>query len=374
MGLRVWWVLGVVSSLFFAQTNLVSAGPKRMPPSLIIPEDKEKAQSTTAYCKHDGEHTDCDLNEPENPSIVQTPAGSSHTVEFLDKGKFKTILKLVDKEGCTTGRACTRRPSITKTEFSIWSSLKDIPEVLTYQGEVKKGDYSDHFFELASHGNLSEFNKSNVLPLTEIAAVLNQLLKGIASLHARGVLHRDVKPANILITSITPLRVKISDFGSACQLTGDSGEGWEEGLSDVVYRSPSSLKASKELLMSDVAKAIHDQNSDIWGVGLIVLELIKHSSEPWQRGATSAEDLEEKISLLEPSEIKQSITEALVLIKREASLPIATEREQKLVVLLEDFLDRAFDMTYSVDAPALVYTPEAMKSLANSIQSTLEDV
>ncbi|MFZ5476715.1 MAG: protein kinase domain-containing protein [Myxococcota bacterium] len=42
---------------------------------------------------------------------------------------------------------------------------------------------------------------------------LLQLLDGLAHAHARGVVHRDLKPANVLVDTVSPLAVRISDFG-----------------------------------------------------------------------------------------------------------------------------------------------------------------
>ena len=44
---------------------------------------------------------------------------------------------------------------------------------------------------------------------------LRELLEGLATLHARGIIHRDVRPQNMLIMSISPPRASICDFGKA---------------------------------------------------------------------------------------------------------------------------------------------------------------
>jgi tetratricopeptide (TPR) repeat protein len=67
--------------------------------------------------------------------------------------------------------------------------------------------------EWLPHGTLAA--PSLVGDWGSLRRVLLDLLLGLAHAHARGVLHRDVKPANVLVASLLPLRVKLADFGVA---------------------------------------------------------------------------------------------------------------------------------------------------------------
>ena len=66
--------------------------------------------------------------------------------------------------------------------------------------------------EYASNGDLLNFLKNNqTLPEKEVARILEQILKGLEHAHSKGICHRDIKLANILLDNRK--NVKISDFG-----------------------------------------------------------------------------------------------------------------------------------------------------------------
>ena len=100
------------------------------------------------------------------------------------------------------------------------------------------------------------------LPIARAKNIMTGILKAFAYAHSNGVVHRDVKPANILITKDD--KVKVLDFGIA-KLVGDSEfnltkTGTQVGT--VYYMSPEQVKA-KEL----------DLRSDIYSLGITFYEL-----------------------------------------------------------------------------------------------------
>jgi len=72
--------------------------------------------------------------------------------------------------------------------------------------------------ELVRGGSLRDLcADSGRLPESYVAVVLDQVLQALAAAHARGVVHRDVKPANLLLDATGPgrPRVRLADFGDA---------------------------------------------------------------------------------------------------------------------------------------------------------------
>ncbi|NIP28455.1 MAG: serine/threonine protein kinase, partial [Phycisphaerae bacterium] len=102
---------------------------------------------------------------------------------------------------------------------------------------------------------------AKVSNLRKILDYTMQICEGLAAAHKSGIVHRDIKPDNILIDNEG--RVKIADFGLAkargrTKLTEEAST-----LGTLDYMSPEQLSGA------DV-----DQRSDIWAVGVVLYEMI----------------------------------------------------------------------------------------------------
>ncbi|KEG11326.1 protein kinase [Trypanosoma grayi] len=91
-----------------------------------------------------------------------------------------------------------------------------------------------------------------------LAYVARELLKGLEHLHASKMIHRDIKPVNVLANSGG--EVKIADFGVAKKFSGGDVETLSSQGS-VIYMSPERIKAQP-----------YSFSSDIWSVGLTIAE------------------------------------------------------------------------------------------------------
>ncbi|XP_066925888.1 cyclin-dependent kinase-like 1 [Clytia hemisphaerica] len=100
------------------------------------------------------------------------------------------------------------------------------------------------------------------LPDGEVKSISFQVLRGLEFCHSHNVIHRDVKPENILISKSGV--VKLCDFGFARTLATGPGEVFTDYVATRWYRAP-------ELLVGDVnyGKAV-----DIWAVGCLLFEMI----------------------------------------------------------------------------------------------------
>lgn len=92
--------------------------------------------------------------------------------------------------------------------------------------------------------------------------VFEQVLEGMDYAHGQGVVHRDLKPDNIMVTPAQ--RVKIMDFGLAMIAGSHSLTGVNQVMGTVAYFSPEQAKASPNI----------DQRADIYSLGVILFELL----------------------------------------------------------------------------------------------------
>jgi serine/threonine protein kinase len=101
-------------------------------------------------------------------------------------------------------------------------------------------------------------------PIPEQRAVwiLSQMLEAVGFAHKRGIIHRDIKPGNILLTKDDT--VKILDFGIAkiLQDKGITKTGTKMGT--IYYMSPEQIKAVKDI----------DHRTDIYSIGVTFYEIL----------------------------------------------------------------------------------------------------
>ncbi|UZX02665.1 Stk1 family PASTA domain-containing Ser/Thr kinase [Arthrobacter sp. CDRTa11] len=102
-------------------------------------------------------------------------------------------------------------------------------------------------------------NAKGALPPRLALALIDPVVEGLGAAHAAGMIHRDVKPENVLIADDG--RIKIGDFGLARAVTTSTSTGALIGT--VAYLSP-------ELVLGKQA----DARSDIYSVGIMLYEML----------------------------------------------------------------------------------------------------
>lgn len=112
------------------------------------------------------------------------------------------------------------------------------------------------YMDMGSLSNLIEI--FGPLPHDIFPSIVEQMLSGLASLHAADMIHRDIKPSNLLLNSNG--LVKIADFGVSTFISSTRPYACTE-LGSAAYMSPERVRGEE-----------YDSKSDIWAVGLTVAE------------------------------------------------------------------------------------------------------
>ncbi|KAG1361331.1 Mitogen-activated protein kinase kinase kinase YODA [Cocos nucifera] len=153
-------------------------------------------------------------------------------------------------------------------EIALLSRLRH-PNVVQYYGSKMIDDKFYIYLEYVSGGSIHKLlQEYGQFGEVAICSYTQQILSGLAYLHAKNTVHRDIKGANILVDPNG--RVKLADFGMAKHITGQS--------------CPFSFKGSPYWMAPEVIKNANGCNLavDIWSLGCTILEMAT-TKPPWSQ-------------------------------------------------------------------------------------------
>ncbi|XP_067207497.1 mitogen-activated protein kinase kinase kinase 4 isoform X3 [Linepithema humile] len=131
------------------------------------------------------------------------------------------------------------------------------------------------FMEFCAEGTLESLvaGSGNGLPESLVRKYTYQLLSAVAALHSHGIVHRDIKTANIFLTD-EGNSLKLGDFGSAVQIKAHTTMPGElQGfVGTQAYMAP-------EVFMKSESSG-HGRAVDIWSVGCCIIEMAS-GRRPW---------------------------------------------------------------------------------------------
>lgn len=109
------------------------------------------------------------------------------------------------------------------------------------------------------------------LPVAHVKTYLQMLLRGVDELHERGILHRDLKPNNLLLSAGV---AKITDFGMATTVDKDTGADKDKDEEDAPKRSLQVVTRAYRDPQLFFGEERYGLEVDVWSVGCIFAEML----------------------------------------------------------------------------------------------------
>ncbi|EJU06574.1 Pkinase-domain-containing protein [Dacryopinax primogenitus] len=235
---------------------------QRTPSTPTIP--RARATPSHSRTKSTGQLTSHPLPLPlPSPSSSSDPAAQYTLLSQLGTGSFGTVYKALHAE---TGQV------VAIKQIDLDNSEDDIGEIQQEIAHLAKCD-SDHVtryygcfvkeyklyivMEYLAGGSCLDLLKPGPLPEPYIAIICRELLLGLDYLHSQGLIHRDIKAANVLLSAQG--KVKLADFGVAAQISAT--------LHHTFVGTPFWM-APEVILQSG-----YDGKADLWSLGITAIEL-----------------------------------------------------------------------------------------------------
>ena len=174
-----------------------------------------------------------------------------------------------------------------------------------------------------------------------------QIMRALEHAHSRGIIHRDIKPQNIMV--LRDGSVKVADFGIAC-LQKNAQTLTQDALGSVHYIAP------------EQARGEHiDARSDIYSAGVVLYEMLT-GRLPFEGDTAVSVAIQHLSSVpLAPSEIREDVPKGLELICMKAMCADINKRYASATAMLEDL--ESFRKNPDID---MEYIREELKEKENT--------
>ncbi|XP_037766482.1 serine/threonine-protein kinase ULK3 isoform X3 [Chelonia mydas] len=190
--------------------------------------------------------------------------------ERLGSGTYATVYKAYRKKNAREVVAikCVNKKSLNRASVENLLTEIEILKTIRHPHIVELKDFqwdSDNIYlimEFCAGGDLSHFIRTRkILPEKVARLFLQQLACALKFLHDRNISHLDLKPQNILLSSVENPHLKLADFGFAQYMSP-----WDE--KHMLRGSP--LYMAPEM----VCHRQYDARVDLWSVGVILYEAL----------------------------------------------------------------------------------------------------
>ena len=197
------------------------------------------------------------------------------------------------------------------------------PNIVSVYDVSRGGDTEYIVMELIDGITLKQYmSKRGQLNWRESLHFITQIMRGLSHAHSRGIVHRDIKPQNIMI--LRDGSVRVADFGIAC-LENSAQTLTQEALGSVHYISPEQARGDRT-----------DARSDIYSAGVVLYEMLT-GRLPFEGDSAVSVAIQHLSSIpLAPREVKEDIPEQLELICMKAMTSDINRRYASAEMMIAD--------------------------------------
>ena len=213
------------------------------------------------------------------------------------------------------------------------------PNIVSVYDVSRSGDVEYIVMELIDGITLKDYlERQSPLGWKETTFFALQIAKALEHAHSRGIIHRDIKPQNIMV--LRDGTVKVADFGIARQAASTNTYNLREAIGSVHYVSPEQARGSHI-----------DNRSDLYSLGVVMYEMLT-GRLPFV-GDTPLEVALQHINSvpLPPSDYVPNIPKTLEHIVMKAMAPVPADRYNNATELIQDIERFRNDPHYQVDVP-----------------------
>ena len=210
------------------------------------------------------------------------------------------------------------------------------PNIVSVYDVSRGGDTEYIVMELIDGITLKQYmEKRGQLNWRESLHFITQIMRGLSHAHSRGIVHRDIKPQNVMV--LRDGSVKVADFGIAC-LENSAQTLTQEALGSVHYISPEQARGERT-----------DARSDIYSSGVVMYEMLT-GRLPFEGDSAVSVAIQHLSSVpLAPRELNPEIPAQLELICMKAMTPDLNRRYASADAMIADLEDFRKNPNISVD-------------------------
>src|SRR6185369_373568 len=162
-----------------------------------------------------------------------------------------------------------------RREAQVLASLNH-PNIAHIYGLEESGEKRCIVMELVEGETLQTRIKNGPVPVDEALAIATQIAEALAVAHERGVVHRDLKPGNVMLTSDG--RVKVLDFGLAKAydaIPSDTSPSNSPTVASLAATNAGVILGTAAYMAPEQARGKSvDTRADIWAFGVVLYELL----------------------------------------------------------------------------------------------------